>query len=88
MQNNLVKPLFGKKKLEINVKESRDNLEEFMHVMAEGCDLTTFDILSITRADENKQYTQSLKHPRVSTQGIRVAYESAQIIPMPKSKRG
>lgn len=84
MSSNVYKHLFNQKKLELTLQETQDNLQEFMYMIADGTDTSTFDIISITRTDCDDHYTQSHKHPRVTTQSARVAYQSAEIIPLPK----
>lgn len=84
MSNNVYKHLFNKKKLEITLQDTQDNLQEFMHMIADGIDTSTFDIISITRTDADSAYTQTYKYPRVNTQSARVAYQSAEVIPLPK----
>lgn len=88
MSSNVYQYLFNKKRLELTVQDTQDNLQEFMHMIANGIDTSTFDIISITRTDAEDHYTQSFKHPRVTTQSARIAYQSAEIIPLPKRAQG
>ena len=84
MSENIYKHLINKKKLELTLQDTQDNLGEFLHMMTNDIDTSTFDIISITRTDDESQYTHSYNHPRVTTQAVRVAYESAEVIPLPK----
>jgi hypothetical protein len=89
MSNNIYKHLFAKKNLELTLQDTQDNLEEFMLMLAGDTDMNTFDVLSITRTDSESVYTHTFKHPRVTTQGARVAYdECADVIPLPQRARG
>ena len=88
MSKNVYKHLFCRKKLELTLQDTQDNLQEFMYMIADGIDTSTFDIISITRTDDESHYTQSYKHPRVTTQSARIAYQNAEIIPLPKRARG
>ena len=88
MSSNVYTHLFKNKKLELTLQDTQDNLQEFMHMIAEGTDTSTFDIISITRTDPDDHYTQTFKHPRVTTQSVRVAYASAEVIPLPKRAHG
>lgn len=70
---------------EIQIKDSQQNLEEFTLMLAGNTDFSTFDVLSITRADELDNYTCSTVHRKVETQAVRVQSKSttAKIIPWP-----
>ena len=86
---NMYKHLFTKKNLELTLQDTQDNLEEFMLMLAKDTDMSTFDVLSITRTDTTDGYTQSFKHPRVTTQEVRIACdERAKVIPLPRRVNG
>lgn len=88
ISNDLKQQQFDKKGLKLIVQDTQDNLEEFMLMMARTADMGCFDILSITRTDADAQYTCSSMHPRVRTQSVRVARETAEIIPLHKRSIG
>ena len=72
--------------LEFKLKDSQQNLFEFTLKAASRTDFSTFDVLSVTRADVTPNYQYSTRHRKVHTQAARVSAQSAQIIPLPKRK--
>ena len=89
MSNNIYNHIFAKKSLELTLQDTRDNLEEFMLMLAHDSDMSTFDVLTVTRTDTEDCYSHSIKHPRVTTQAARVAYdECAKVIPLPRRAHG
>ena len=73
--------------LEFKIKDSQQNLFEFTLMTASATDFSTFDILSVTRADVTPNYQCQTIHRKVHTQAARVASQSALVIPWPKRKR-
>ena len=69
--------------LESKVKDSQENMFEFALSVTKDMDFTTFDVLSITRADMASSYTYKTIHRKVNTQAERVAAQNARIIPWP-----
>lgn len=89
MSNNIYKHIFSKKNLELTLQDTQDNLEDFILMLSQNTDMSTFDILTITRTDSEVGYSHSIKHPRVTTQAARVAYEErANVIPLPRRANG
>lgn len=89
MSSNIYKHLFSQKNLELTLQDTRDNMEEFVLTLARNTDMSAFDILTITRTDTDVSYSHSFKHPRVTTQAARVAYEeAADVIPLPRRING
>lgn len=76
----------GIRRLESKIKDSRQNLLEFTLKNANHTDFSTFDILSVTRADLSPGYQCRKIHRKIHTQAARVAAQSALIIPLPKRK--
>lgn len=72
--------------LKAKVKDSQQNLFEFTLMTASSTDFSTFDVLSVTRADVSPNYQCKTLHRKVNTQAARVASQSAQVIPWPKRK--
>jgi hypothetical protein len=72
--------------LEPKIKDAQQNLFEFTLMTASKTDFSTFDVLSVTRADVTPNYQCRTIHRKVHTQGQRVVSQSALIIPWPKRK--
>jgi hypothetical protein len=68
------------------IKDAQQNLFEFTLMSTSNMDFSTFDVLSITRADVTPNYQCQTVHRKIHTQGARVASHSARIIPWPKRK--
>ena len=79
-KDNSTQPIASK------VRDAQQNLFEFTLMTASKTDFSTFDVLSITRADVTPNYQCQTMHRKVHTQGTRVASQSALIIPWPKRK--
>lgn len=80
MTKKLDKTLNKKQYLESKVSKGLTNLEQYMGKMTENLDFTCFDILSITRTDQESAYTRQFPHPKVDTQSYRIALSSGQIV--------
>ncbi|KPJ91138.1 MAG: hypothetical protein AMJ53_12255 [Gammaproteobacteria bacterium SG8_11] len=72
--------------LKSKIKDSQQNLFEFTLMTAKNTDFTTFDVLSVTRADVSPNYQYKIMHRKVHTQAARIAAQSALVIPWPKRK--
>ena len=72
--------------LESKIKDSQQNLFEFTLMTTGGVDFSTFDVLSVTRADTTPNYINQTIHRKVNTQAARVASQSARIIPWPRRR--
>jgi hypothetical protein len=72
--------------LESRMKDSQQNLFEFTLMTAHHIDFSTFDVLSVIRADTTPTYVNQTIHRKVNTQAARVASQSARVIPWPKRR--
>ena len=70
--------------LKSKIKDSQQNLFEYTLMTASSTDFSTFDVLSVTRADVAPGYQCKTVHRKVHTQAARVASHSAIVIPWPK----
>jgi len=78
---------------EIGIRDCRDNLFEFTLSLSQHVDFDTFDVLSVTRVEEepgteqNPGHTQFFLHPKVPRQYPQ-GKTQAQIIPLrPRPRR-
>ena len=78
----------SKKSLESRIRDSQQNLYEFTLMTTCRTDLSCFDydVLSVTRADTTPRYTNQIIHRKVNTQAVRVAAQTALVIPWPKRR--
>jgi len=74
------------KSLKAKLKDSQQNLFEFTLMTAHNTDFSTFDVLSVTRADVSPNYQCNTVHRKVHTQAARVASQNSMVIPWPKIK--
>ena len=72
--------------LESKIKDSQQNLFEFSLMTTRSVDFSTFDVLSVIRADTTPNYINQTVHRKVNTQAARVASQSARIIPWPRRR--
>jgi hypothetical protein len=72
--------------LKSNIKDTQQNLYEFTLMTANNTDFSTFDVLSVTRADVTPNYQCKSVHRKVNTQAARVSRQKALVIPWPKNK--
>ncbi|MGD8593643.1 MAG: hypothetical protein PVF82_12455 [Gammaproteobacteria bacterium] len=72
--------------LKSKIKDSQQNLFEYTLMTASNTDFSTFDVLSVTRADVTPSYQCKTVHRKVHTQSARVASQSAIVIPWPKRR--
>lgn len=71
---------------ELKLKDVQQNMEEFTLMTTKNVDFSTFDVLSITRADATPTYTQHKIRRKVDTQAVRIASEKARVIPWPHQR--
>ena len=74
------KLLSKKKLLELKISDGLTNLEEFTRIMTNNIDFNSFDVLSITRTDNNQTYTRQFAHRKVDTQAFRIASDTIKSI--------
>ena len=72
--------------LQAKIKDSQQNLFEFTLMTARNTDFSTFDVLSVTRADVTPKYQCKSVHRKIQPQGERVSRQKALVIPWPKNK--
>jgi hypothetical protein len=58
------------------MSDSLSNLKQFSLQMTENIDFNSFDVLSVTRVDEEQSYTRYFSHRKVDTQGWRIAADA------------
>ena len=78
--------LNAKQSLKSKIQDSQQNLLEYTLMTTSTTDFSTFDILSVTRADVTPSYQCKTAHRKVNTQAARVASQSAIVIPWPKRR--
>ena len=88
MSNYVNAYIVNRLKLQLALLDSQNNLEEFTLMMTKNIDFSTFDVLSITRADVQPSITHQIAHRKVDTQSARVAHQDAKIIPLIGHKIG
>lgn len=71
---------------ELKVSDSLTNLEEFTRIMTDDIDFNCFDVLSITRVDNEKPYTRKFAHRHVETQIYRIAADEEENLPLGVNK--
>jgi hypothetical protein len=77
----------SRQSLETRIKDSQQNLFELTLMTASKIDFSTFDILSVTRADTTPNYINQTIHRKIHTQAVRIDAQSARIIPWPRQRK-
>jgi hypothetical protein len=70
-----------KKTLEVKVSDSLSNLEQFSLQITENFDFNSFDVLSVTRVEDDQTYTRRFTHRKVDTQSWRIAADALRFLP-------